>query len=128
VTGGDHPRSLYPPGVDRLAQRDVEQVTACLDEQSEVTNRGEPGAQRAASVANRAQHPGRRIVLHLRQAGVLAPPAHQQVDLHVHQAGQQDGVAEVDHVTVDSAPDTNYPVAFDTNDSRPDDFAGIDID
>ena len=90
VPGRHHPRPVDPARVDGLAQRDVEQVAAGLDEQPEVAHRGEPGAQRAAGIADRAQHPRRRIVLDLGQPGLLAAPAHQEVDLHVHQAGQQD--------------------------------------
>ena len=72
VAGRDDPRALDPARVDRLAQRDVEQVAAGLDEQPEVAHGGEPGAQRAAGVADRTQHPRRGIVLHLGQPGVLA--------------------------------------------------------
>jgi hypothetical protein len=75
-----------------------------------------------------SQHPGRRIVLHLGQAGVLAAPAHQEVDLHVHQTGQQDGVAEIDDVAFVSTTNTYDPIAFDPNDSRPDDLTLVDID
>jgi len=51
----------------------------------------------AAGIADRTQQPGRGIVLHLGQAGILAPAAHQEVDLHVHQAGQQDGIPKIDN-------------------------------
>ena len=128
VTGGHHPRPLDPARVDGLAQRDVEQVAACLDEQSEVAHGGEARAQRAPGIADRAQHPGRGIVLHLGQAGVLAAAAHQEVDLHVHQAGQQDGVAEVDDLSFGFATDADDPVVFDANDARPDDLAGVDVE
>ena len=40
----------------------------------------------------------RRVVLHGGVCRGLAAPAHQQVDLHVHQAGQQDQLAEVDEL------------------------------
>ena len=117
------------PRVDGLAQRDVEQVAAGLDEQSEVAHGGEAGAQRAAGVAHRTQHPGRRIVLNLGQAGVFAPAAHQEVDLHVHQAGQQDGVAEVDDVEPsDFTTQADDAVAVDLHDAGPDDLAGVDVD
>ena len=52
-----------PAGVDRLAQRDVEQIAAGLHEQAEVADGREPGPQRTAGVAHRAQHPQRRVVL-----------------------------------------------------------------
>ena len=68
------------------------------------------------------------IVLHLGQPGVLPAPAHQQVDLHVHQAGQQDRVPEIDDLSLGFAADADDPVVFDTNDPRPDDLAGVDVD
>jgi len=86
-----------------------------------------PRAQRAAGVANRTQHSCRWIVLHLGQPGVLPAPAHQEVDLHVHQAGQEDGVPEIDDVSLGFASDADDPVVFETNDSRPDDLAGFDV-
>jgi hypothetical protein len=128
VPGGDHARSLDQPGVDRPAQRYVEQITACLDEQPEVAHGGEAGAQRTAGVADRTQHPRRRIVLHLGQTGIFAAPAHEEVDLHVHQTGQQDGIPEVDNVSLGLPPNTNDSVVFDPDDSRPDDLAGFDVD
>ena len=93
VAGRDHPRAVDPARVDGLAERDVEQIAAGLDEQAEVAHGGESRAQRAAGIADRTQHPGRGIVLNLGQPGLLPAPAHQQVDLHVHQPGQQDRVA-----------------------------------
>ena len=128
MPGGHDARPVDPAGVDGLAQRDVQQVTTGLDEQSQVADRREPGAQRAAGVTHRTQHPGRRIVLHLGQAGTFAPPAHQQVDLHVHQAGQQDRIAEIDHLTLGLAADPDDPVAVDLDDAGTDDLARIDID
>ena len=68
------------------------------------------------------------IVLHLGQAGVLAAAAHQEVDLHVHQAGQQDGVTEVDDVALGCTADADDPVAVDRDDARPDDLAGVDVE
>ena len=91
----------------------------------------------AAGIADRTQHPGRGIVLHLGQPGVLPAPAHQEVDLHVHQAGKQDGVAKVDQVAFVGRADktstgrtanTDDPVFVDPNDSGPDDLAGIDVE
>jgi hypothetical protein len=90
----------------------------------------------AAGIADRTQQPGRGIVLHLGQPRVLPAPAHQEVDLHVHQAGKQDGVPEVDDLAfvgradnsaVGFASDADDPVVFDPNDARPDDLAGIDV-
>ena len=128
VTGRHHTRALDPARVDRLAQRDIQQVTACLDEQSEVAHGGEPRAQRAAGIADCTQHSGRGIVLHLGQSGILAAPAHQEVDLHVHQPGQEDGLPEIDDLSLGLASDADDPVVFDTNDPRPDDLAGFDVE
>ena len=132
VPGRHYPRPVDPARVDGLAQRDVEQIAAGFDEQAEVAHRGEPGAQRAAGIADRAQHPRRRVVLNLGQPGLLAAPAHQEVDLHVHQPGQQDLVAQVDHiafgrVTVATA-DADDPVALDAQDAGPNDLAGVDVE
>ncbi len=74
VTGRHNPRPVDPARVDGLAERDVEQVTAGLDEQSEIAHGGEPRTQRAPGVADGPQHPGRGIVLHLGQAGVSPRP------------------------------------------------------
>ena len=128
VTGGNDARTVDPPRIDGLTQGDVEQVAAGLDEQSEVANGGEAGAQGAAGVAHRAQHAGRGIVLHLGQAGVLTAAAHQQVDFHVHEAGQQDGVAEIDDLAFGFSADANYAVAVDTDNAGTNDRPGIDVD
>jgi len=64
------------------------------------------------------------VILNLRQPGFLTAPAHQEVDLHVHQPRQQDLVAEIDQVTVDSVTGANNPVAVDLQDAGPTDFAG----
>ena len=127
MPGGHHPRAVDPAGVDRPAEGDVEQVPACLDKQSEVAHGGEARAQGAAGVADRTQDARGGIVLNLGQPGILAAPAHQEVDLHVHQAGKQDGIAEIDHITFDGASDADDAIAFDTDDPRPDDLAGIDV-
>ena len=128
VSGRHHPGPVDPARVDGLAQRDIQQIAAGLDEQPEVAHRGESGAQRAAGIADRAQHPRRRIVLDLRQPGLLAAPAHQEVDLHVHQPGQQDLVAEIDQVTLDVATDAGDPVAVDPQDAGPKDLTGVDVE
>src|SRR6478609_3686095 len=125
---GYHPRPLYPPRVNGFGQRHVEKVSACLDEQSEVADGGEAGAQRPPGVADRAQHAGRRIILNLGQAGVFAAAAHQKVDLHVHQAGKQDGVAQVDYFPFKRTTQADDPVVLDTDDGGPDDLAGIDVE
>ena len=132
MPGRHHPRPVDPARVDGLAERDIEQVAAGLDEQAEVAHRGEPGAQRAAGIADRTQHPRRRVILDLGQAGFLPASAHQEVDLHVHQPGQQDLVAEIDQV-IDQAPlevtaDPGDPVALDPQDAGPQDLAGVDVE
>ena len=57
---------------------------------------GEPGPQGAPGVADGPQQARGWVILHTGQCRVLAATAHQQVDLHVHQTGQQDEVTEVD--------------------------------
>jgi hypothetical protein len=58
---------------------------------------------------------------------VLPAPAHQQVDLHVHQAGQQNGVPEIDDLALGFTSDADDSVAVDPHDPRPDDLAGFYI-
>ncbi len=128
VTGRDDSGPLDPARVNRLAQRDIQQVSAGLDEQAEVAHGGEPGAQRAAGVADRAQHPRRWVVLHLGQPGRLAAPAHQEVDLHVHQPGQQYLVAEIDELAFRLAPHTDDPVTLDPHDAGPKDLAAVNVE
>ena len=128
VAGRDNAGPVDPPGVDGLAKGDVEQVATGFDEQAEVAHGRETGSQRTSGIADRPQHPRRGVVLHLRQPGRLAAPAHQEVDLHVHQTGQQDLVAEIDDVAFGFAPDPDDPVAVDAYDSRRDDLAGVDIE
>ena len=86
-----------------------------------------PARKCPPGIADRPQHTGRGIVLNLGQAGVLPAPTHQEVDLHVHQAWKQNGVAEVDDVADDLASDADDLVVLDANDPRPDDLAGIDV-
>ena len=63
-------------------------------------------------------------------------PAHQQVDLHVHQTRQQDLLTEVDEVTLvggadktslSRTPDADDPVVLDPQDAWPDDLAHVDV-
>lgn len=68
------------------------------------------------------------IVLYLRQPGILTAPAHEEVDLHVHQAGQQDGIPEVDDLAFGRAADADYAVALDAHDTGADEFPGVDVD
>lgn len=64
VTGRNDARSVHPSGVDRLTECDVEEITAGLHEQSQISDGREAGTQRAAGIAHRTQHAQRRIVLH----------------------------------------------------------------
>jgi hypothetical protein len=98
--GSRCPRAVDPAGVDGLGQGDVEQVAAGLDEQAEVSDGGEPRAQGAAGVAHGAEHPQRRIVLDRGEHSGLSPAPHQEVDLHVHEAGEQGDVAQIEHLTL----------------------------
>ncbi len=88
------------PCVDRTLQRDVEEVAARLDHQTEIANGGEAGLERGARVHCTTQRPVGRVVLHtvhrtgqpFRTAG--APD--EQVELHVHQTGDQCDIAQID--------------------------------
>jgi hypothetical protein len=128
VTRGHHAGTVDPARVDRLGQGHVEQVATGLDEQSQVPHGGEAGPQGAAGVADRAQHAQRRVVLHGGVGHGLAAAAHQQVDLHVHQAGEQDQLAQVDDLAVGRPAYTDDPVAVDPHDPGPDDLAGLEVD
>jgi len=89
-----------------------------------------PGPQRAARVADRAQHAQRRVVLDGGVRRGLAAAAHQQVDLHVHQPGQQRQLAEIDDLArcrAGVAADPGDPVILDPQDSRPDDLTRVDV-
>ena len=131
MSGRHNAGAVDPSGVDGLAQRHVEQVATGLDEQTQVPHGGEPRAQGAPGIADGAQHPGRRVVLHLRQPRLLAAAPHQQIDLHVHQPGQQDLVAQVKHRMIWArwarVSDTDDAVTIDPQDARRNDFTGIDV-
>jgi hypothetical protein len=91
-------------------------------------------AQRAAGVADRAQHPQRRVVVVGGVRGGLAAPAHQQVDLHVHQPGQQDQLAEIQQLTIQrpagpfGTADTGDQRAVDPDQPRPHDLPRVEIE
>jgi hypothetical protein len=76
--------------------RDVEQVAARLHEEAEVANRREAREQGRPAVHDGAQGAERRIVLDIAPRVPPMGPAEQHVDLHVHEAGQQRDVPEVD--------------------------------
>ncbi len=64
MPGGHDAAAVHPARVDRLGQRDVEQVATGLDEQAEVAHRREPGEQRAAGIGAGAQRHLRRVGPH----------------------------------------------------------------
>ena len=119
VPGRDDARTVDPALVDRAHERDVEQVAAGLHHQAEVAHRGEAGEQRRAGVHRAAQRAVHRVVLHAvhrgRQPAVAAGAADEEVQLHVHQPGQERDVAEVDLGRVgrdlgrDSPPTMRFP-------------------
>ena len=62
----------------------------------EIAHGGEPGLEGAPGVGHRPKCAQRRIVLHGVERAAVVGPAEQEVDLHVHQPGQQGQVAQVD--------------------------------
>ncbi len=96
VPGRDDPGPVDPAHVDGLHEGHVEQDPTGLDEQPEVAHGREPGPQGTTSVGHGPQGAKRRILLHRDQRAGVVGSAHEQVDLHVHQAGEQRHVAEVD--------------------------------
>ena len=57
VAGRDHPGTVDPAGLDRLAEVDVEHVAAGLDEEPQVADGREPSPQRPLPVGDGAQAP-----------------------------------------------------------------------
>ncbi len=100
VAGRIDPGPGMPALVDGALQCDVEQIATRLHHQPEVAHGGESGVECGACVHRAAQRAVRGVVLHavhgVRQSLRSARPADEQVQLHVHQAGQQRDVAEVD--------------------------------
>ena len=128
VPGGDHPRAFDPARVDRLAQRDVEQVTACLDEQSEVAHGGEPARNvRRALPTARSTRVGGSSCTWDRPGFSPRPPIRRLTSMSI-RPGSRIGVAEIDDLTFDCAADADDPVVLDPHDARPDDLAGVDVD
>ena len=125
-----------PALVDGALQRDVEQIAAGLDHQPEVAHGGEPGVQRGAGVHRAAQGAIRGVVLDAvhrgGQALGSAGAADEQVELHVHQAGQQRDVAEVDdrgriRQLRPFGIDRGDALAVDHHHGRRADLAGVDV-
>ena len=131
VTGGHDARAVDPAEVDGLHQRDVEQQAAGLDEQTEVAHGREPGAQRPARVGDGAQRAQRGVVLHRVQRAGVVGPAEQQVDLHVHEPGQQREVADVEHDRVGrhrARRDVDDAFAVDQQLAGRHHLAGVDVE
>ena len=132
VAGGHDPAALDPAGVDRLRQRDVEQVPARLDEQAEVAHGRESGEQRAAGVGCAAQRHLHRIGPHrIVEAG--AGTAEHEVDLHVHQTRDERQLRQLDTSSASSAidgvgSDGGDPVALHPHVARLDHVAGVDVE
>jgi hypothetical protein len=93
---GDHPGPLDPPRVDRLAQCHVEQVSTCLDEQSEVAHGGETCGQGLAGVECRFVGEVGRAVRQALDQAFLARAVAVEVDMRVDQPGEHELVAQVD--------------------------------
>ena len=131
VTRGNDAGPVDPTEVDRLHQRDVEQQAAGLNEQPEVAHGREPGAQRSARVGDGAQGAQRGVVLHRVQRARVVGAAEQQVDLHVHEPGEEGEVAEVEHGRVgrDGARgDGDDVLRVDEQLARRHDLAGVDVE
>ena len=130
MAGGDHPRAVDPARVDGLAQRDVEQVAAGLDEQSEVAHGGE--ARRAACGGRCRPHaaPGSedRPEPGTGRGSRRGPPIRRLTSMSI-RPGSRIGVAEVDDLAVGAAPPMptiRSPSIAD--DAGPDDLAGVDVE
>ena len=98
MPGGDDARPVDPTVVDGTRQRDVEQVTARFDEQPEVATRREARQQRRAAVDDPPQGAERGVVLDVAPGVSPVRAAHEHVELHVHEAGEQRDVPEVELV------------------------------
>ena len=100
VTRRIDPRPDMPTLLDRALQRDIEQIAAGLHHQTEIAHGGEARLQRRAGIHRAAQRAVGGVVLHpvhrVRQTFRTAGTPDEQVEFHVHQAGQQRDVTEVD--------------------------------
>ena len=100
VAGREDARAGEPPLVDGPGQVHVEQEAGRVDHQAEVAHGGEAGHQRGVAVHRAAQRPVHRRVLHpvhrVGQPVGAARSADEHVELHVHEAGEQRHVAQVD--------------------------------
>ena len=126
--GHHHPRTGRPPGVDRVAQGDVDEGPVVAD----VAHAGEAGVEGVARVA----HPGHPL---LRtgpgeQLGVALPAvdlAH-EVGVTVDQAGQQGRAGQVEDGGVDGrvgrGHDGGDPVTVDHDGAVGEQVAGDDVE
>jgi hypothetical protein len=128
MTGRHDARPFDPARVDRLHQRHVEQDAAGRDEESQVPDRRESGAQRGARVDDAAQGAESRILLHRRHPA--RGPAHQEIDLHVHEAWKERQVSEVDDLGIPrqvSGAHRRDALPLDENACGSDPSAAIDV-
>ncbi len=96
VPGRHHPGPFEPAEVDGLHEGHVQQQPAGLDEQTEVAHGGEPGLEGPAGIGHRPQGAEGRVVLDGVEGAPVVGSAEEQIDLHVHQPGQQGQVAQID--------------------------------
>ncbi len=96
VPGRHNPWSVDIAAVDGLLERHVEEQAARLHEEAEVAYRGEAGPQRTAGVDHGAQSAESRVVLHGVEGAAMVGSSEEQVHLHVHEAGQEGEVSELD--------------------------------
>ena len=135
VPGRDDARPVDPALVDRAHERDVEHVAAGLHHQPQVAHGREAGSSvvRAFTVPCSVRYD--RVVLDAvhrrRQARRAAGGADEEVQLHVHEPGQERDVAEVDLGRAGRDlgrvhPDDAVPLHHDHR-RRPH-LAGVDVD
>ena len=96
MAGRDDTRPFDPPEVDGLHEGHVQQQAAGLDEQTEIAHGGEPGPQGAPGVGHGPERAEGRVVLNGVERAAVVGPAEEEVDLHVHQPGEEGHVAEID--------------------------------
>ena len=126
----DDPGARDPSRVDRAHERDVEQQPAGLHEQTEVAHGREAGQQRAPAARDGAHQLHGRVVLD--RAHVRRPvAAHQEVELHVHEPGEQRHVAELDDLGVARQCTRRHvadAVALDHDHARFHEGAGVEVE
>ena len=100
VAGRNDAGTVEPTLVDHSLQVDVEEVPTRLHHEAEVADRRETGKERLARVQESSQCAVGRVVLHSVhrqwQSGRCLRSTDDEVELHVHESGQQGDVAEID--------------------------------